>query len=210
MAGLLLLPRGCLGGQCPHALWSRYDPRRALGCGGFPVVQAQKEKLRGLSEMLAAWASCFYHSVLPSVLLASKIMQETNKQTKGRAVVWGSWDAIVCLFVYLFIIFFPFDCFVFSLFQTAGSVPFIRLIDDGWCGITENRTWLNSWMLPCLFTVLMSREGMTVSSSASVGVVLFLGSGLHTRPVHHPYGTPGERISQGFGLGSWCGLCHHM
>lgn len=96
-----------MGKQCPHALWSRYDPRRALGCGGFPVVQAQNEKLRGLSEMLAAWASCFYHSVLPSVLLASKIMQETNKQTKGRAVVWGSWDAIVCLFVYLFIIFFP-------------------------------------------------------------------------------------------------------
>lgn len=135
-----------------------------------------------------------------------------NKQTnKGLCCCLGKLGChclLVCLLVCYF--FFPFDCFVFSLFQTAGSVPFIRLIDDGWCGVTENRTWLNSWILPCLFTVLMSREGMTVSSSASVGAVLFLGSGLHTRPTHRPYGTPGERISQDFGLGSWCGLCHHM
>lgn len=146
-----------------------------------------------------------FSASLTAAGLRNNARKQTNKQKKGYAVVWGSWDPIVCLFVCLFIFFFfflPFDCFVFSLFQAAGSVPFIRLIDDGRCVFTENRTCLNSWILPRLFTVMMNQDGMTVSSSASAGVVLFLGSGLHTRPVHHPHGTPGEGISQDFGLGS--------
>lgn len=78
---------------------------------------------------------------------------------------------LACLFVF----FLSFDCFVFSLFQTAGSVSFIRLIDDGQCGYMEKRTCLNSWILLHLLIVMRRDEidGIAVSNIASAIIMHF-------------------------------------
>jgi len=116
-----------LGGHCVMVtfLWFRQGVRNLEVC---------------LKCWSAAWASCFYHSVMTEVLLTSKMMQ--GKKKKGFAV---DWEVGIPLSDWLFVYFlFPFNCFVFSLFQAADSVSFIRLIDDGWCAFMKNRTCLNN------------------------------------------------------------------
>lgn len=66
-------------------------------------------------------------------------------------VVLLSGEVWLLLFHCLFVFLLSFDCFVFSLFQTAGSASFIRLIDDGQCGYMENRICLNSRILLAYF-----------------------------------------------------------
>uniref|UniRef100_A0A8C4TUZ5 Uncharacterized protein n=1 Tax=Falco tinnunculus TaxID=100819 RepID=A0A8C4TUZ5_FALTI len=75
-------------------------------------------------------------------------------QEQKRGVVLLSGEVGFLLSACLFVFFLSFDCFVFSLLHTAGSVSFIRLIDDRQCGYTENRTCLNSWILPRLLILM--------------------------------------------------------
>lgn len=119
----------------------------------------------------AVGASCFYHSVLLLMLQASKIMQEKKK----KRVVLLSGEVWLLLFDCLFVFLLSFDCFVFSLFQTAGSASFIRLIDDGQCGYMENRICLNSRILLRLLILMRrdERDGTVVSSAASAVIMHF-------------------------------------
>lgn len=125
------------------------------GCWVMMAFLGSRQGLRNLGVCLKCWrssaagANCFYPSVLPSVLQASKIMQEEKKKKKRRVVLLSG-EVGLLFFACLFVFFLSFDCFVFSLFQTAGSVSFSRLIDDGQHGYMENKTCLTSWILLCL------------------------------------------------------------
>lgn len=171
----LLLPRGLR--WCVISILMLSGPGTVLGgCWLMMAFLGFRQGMRNLGVCLKCWcssavgASCFYHSVLLLVLQASKIMQEE----KRRAVLLSG-EVGLLLLACLFVFFLSFDCFVFSLFQTAGSVSFIRLIDDGQCGYMENRTCLNSWILLHLL-ILMRRDeidGIAVSNIASAIIMHF-------------------------------------
>lgn len=86
-----------------------------------------------------------------------------------------SGEVWLLLFDCLLVFFLSFDCFVFSLFQTAGSASFIRLIDDGQCGYMENRICLNRKILLCLLILMRQdeRDGTVVSNAASPVIMHF-------------------------------------
>lgn len=130
-----------------HACWSRYGPRRVLGYEGFPGVQTGNEKSWGLSEMLPFICSGGKLLLSLSASLNATGLQNHARKKKKRRVVLLSGEVWLLLFHCLFVFLLSFDCFVFSLFQTAGSASFIRLIDDGQCGYMENRICLNSRIL---------------------------------------------------------------
>lgn len=120
-----------------------------LGYDGFPGVQAGNEKSRCLPEMLAFICKGGKLLLSLSASLSAAGLQNHARLKKegcaGEAQPTGEVWLLLC--ACLFVFFLSFDCFVFSLFQTAGSVSFIRLIDDGQCGYMENRTCLDSSLL---------------------------------------------------------------
>lgn len=131
-------------GQHLHALWSKYGPRRALGYDGFPGVKAGKEKPWALSEILLFICNGGELLLALSASLgAAGLQNDARSKPRGLCCCLGKLSSC-CLRICLFSFFPSFNCFVFTLFQTAGSVSFIRLIDDGQCGYMENRTCLNS------------------------------------------------------------------
>lgn len=86
--------------QHPHALWSRYSPRRMLGYGGSPGVQTGNEKSWGLSEMLVF--ICSGGKLLLSLSAsfgAAGLQTHVRRKKEGCALVWGSWAPVACLFV---------------------------------------------------------------------------------------------------------------
>lgn len=157
MAWLLLAKGLC---WCVTSTFTLAGPGTVLGgCWVMKAFLGFRQGMRNPGVCLkcchssAVGASCFYHSVLLLMLQASKIMQEKKK----RRVVLLSGEVWLLLFHCLFVFLLSFDCFVFSLFQTAGSASFIRLIDDGQCGYMENRICLNSRILLRLL-ILMRRD----------------------------------------------------
>ena len=197
----LLLSRGLR--WCVISILMLSGPGMVLGgCWVMMAFLGFKWGMRSLRVCLKCWhssavgASCFYHSVLPLVLQASKIMEE-----KKRRVVLLSGEVWLLLFACLFAFFLSFDCFVFSLFQTAGSVSFIRLIDDGQCGYMENRTCLNSWILLCLLILMRLDEidGIAVSNTASAVIMHFFWLGQKSL-AWNPCGTQPANLKLGKGL----------
>lgn len=112
------------------------------------------------------------------------------------------------LFDCLFVFFLSFDCFGFSLFQTAGSASFIRLIDDGQCGYMENRICLNSRVLLRLLILMRQdeRDGTVVSNTARAVIMHFFWLGQESL-AWNPCETArefktGERLSHALQRGS--------
>lgn len=78
-----------LGGHCVMVtfLWFRQGVRNLEVC---------------LKCWSAAWASCFYHSVMTEVLLTSKMMQGKKKRVLLLTGKLGSHCLIDCLFIFFF------------------------------------------------------------------------------------------------------------
>lgn len=180
-----------LWNQHSNALWSRYSPWSVLGHDAFPGIQAGNGKSWGLSEMLAFICSGAKRLLLLSASLHAAGLQNQAREKKkeGYAVVWGSWAPVTCSFV-CFLSFLWLLCF--HSFQTAGSVSFIRLIDDGQHGFMENITCLNSWILLRSLILMRQNEihGIAVSNTASPVIGFFRLGPTHCASVSwNPRGT---------------------
>jgi len=136
----LLLPQGLR--WCVISILMLSGPGTVLGgCWVMTVFPGFRQGMRNPGVCLkcchssAVGSSCSYRSVLPLVLQTSKVMQAKKK----RRVVLLPGQVGLLLFACLFVFFLSFDCFVFSLFQTAASASFISLIDDGQCSYMEKK-----------------------------------------------------------------------